>query len=189
MLNDEQVETKEASALLTCYVGYVIVCATFKPLIRIFCPVSGVDGADDGDFYVDFYADETVNLPDDALPDLTADANGGIIGTPTAAALKASQSSAGGGWSGGGGGGGGNGGASLSEGLLQQGDALPGATFGLDYGNVLAHGFLFKKSLFHSKARLSKGVWQQRWMVMDDETFRYTRKNGAKNALFEPFLY
>lgn len=46
------------------------------------------------------------------------------------------------------------------------------AAFGMDYGKVLAHGFLFLKSSFHSKARLSKGVWQQRWMVLDEQTFR-----------------
>eukprot|EP01043_Picozoa_sp_COSAG02_P045130 COSAG02_NODE_4097_length_5787_cov_1.650492_5_plen_228_part_00 len=53
----------------------------------------------------------------------------------------------------------------------------------MDYGEVLAHGFLFLKSSFHSKARLSKGVWQQRWMVMDEETFRYTRKNGKQRVI------
>jgi hypothetical protein len=49
------------------------------------------------------------------------------------------------------------------------GDALPGAAFGMDYGEVLAHGFLFKKSEFHSKARLSKGVWQQRWSKFSNQ--------------------
>ena len=53
----------------------------------------------------------------------------------------------------------------------------------MDYGEVLAHGFLFLKSSFHSKARLSKGVWQQRWMVMDEQTFRYTRKNGKQRII------
>jgi hypothetical protein len=117
VLNDEQVETKEASVLLGGYAAYVVVCATFKPLVRIFCPVSGVEGADNADYYVDFYADENVNIADEDLTALS-DTSGGIIGTPTAAAMKASQSSAGGSISGG---------ASLSEGLLQQGDALPGA--------------------------------------------------------------
>jgi K+-dependent Na+/Ca+ exchanger-like protein len=50
-------------------------------------------------------------------------------------------------------------------------------------GEVLAHGFLFKKSEFHSKARNTKGVWQQRWMVLDDESFRYTRKNGRDRVI------
>lgn len=117
VLWDEEVQTTEALVLLAGYAGYVVVCATFKPLVRIFCPVSGVEGADNADYYVDFYADENVNVADEDLPALDS-ANGGIIGTPTAAALRESQASASGSVSGG---------ANLSEGLLEQGDALPGA--------------------------------------------------------------
>ena len=130
VLNDEQVETKEALVLLGGYAGYVIVCATFKPLVRIFCPVSGVEGADNADYYVDFYADENVNIADEDLIALS-DTSGGIIGTPNAAAMKASQSSAVGIPAG----------ASLSEGLLEQGDALPGAgvcDFSLQYCAALS---------------------------------------------------
>ena len=42
---------------------------------------------------------------------------------------------------------------------------VPGSAFGQEYEEALAHGFLYKKSSFHSKARLSAGVWQKRWMV------------------------
>merc|ERR1711871_1583664 len=41
---------------------------------------------------------------------------------------------------------------------------LNGAAFGMEYGDVLMHGFLSKKSDFYSKARISKSVWQQRWV-------------------------
>ena len=98
--------------LLGGYAAYVFVCATFKPLVRIFCPIS--DNADEADFYVDFYADESVELPDE-LPALN-DGTGGIIGTPTAAAVKEAQTSGLQGF-------GAVGGASLSEGLLKQGQS------------------------------------------------------------------
>ena len=48
---------------------------------------------------------------------------------------------------------------------------VPGSAFGQEYEEALAHGFLYKKSSFHSKARLSAGVWQKRWMVSATATF------------------
>ena len=45
---------------------------------------------------------------------------------------------------------------------------LNGAAFGMDYGDVIMHGFLHKKSDFYSKAHVSKNVWQKRWVVLDE---------------------
>jgi hypothetical protein len=45
---------------------------------------------------------------------------------------------------------------------------LNGAAHGLEYGDVLMHGFLMKKSEFYSKAHVSKNVWQKRWVVLDE---------------------
>ena len=56
---------------------------------------------------------------------------------------------------------------------------LNGAAFGMDYGDVLMHGFLHKKSDFYSKAHISKNVWQKRWVVLDEDKLFYTRKSGA----------
>merc|ERR1711871_941098 len=60
---------------------------------------------------------------------------------------------------------------------------LNGAAFGMEYGDVLMHGFLSKKSDFYSKARISKSVWQQRWGVLDNEKLFYTRKSGKDRVL------
>ena len=48
--------------------------------------------------------------------------------------------------------------------------------------NVIAHGFLHKKSEFHSKTRNSSETWQQRWMILDSDSFRYIRKNGKESV-------
>lgn len=51
----------------------------------------------------------------------------------------------------------------------------------MEYGDVLMHGFLHKKSDFYSKARISKSVWQKRWVVLDEGKLFYTRKSGTRN--------
>ena len=60
---------------------------------------------------------------------------------------------------------------------------LPGSAFGASYGEAIAHGFLNKKSNFHSKVRFSSGMWQKRWMVLDEDSFSYTRKNGQPRVI------
>ena len=55
---------------------------------------------------------------------------------------------------------------------------LNGAMFGMDYGDVLMHGFLFKKSSFYAKMRSSSKKWQRRWTVLDDEQLFYIAKDG-----------
>ena len=50
---------------------------------------------------------------------------------------------------------------------------LNGAAFGMDYGECLMHGFIFKKSDFYTKVKVSKSVWQKRWLVLTDEVRRH----------------
>jgi len=108
VLNDEKVETREASMLLAGYLvrldtpshqrcqsvdhpidrlfcgqAYVIVCSIFKRLMKVFCPNSGVGGdskgAMDSEFYIDFYADDST-----AEGSFTTDGDGsegGLIGS------------------------------------------------------------------------------------------------------------
>ena len=52
----------------------------------------------------------------------------------------------------------------------------------MEYGDVLMHGFLHKKSDFYSKAHISKNVWQKRWVVLDEDKLFYTRKSGVSHA-------
>ena len=56
----------------------------------------------------------------------------------------------------------------------------------MEYGDVLMHGFLHKKSDFYSKAHISKNVWQKRWVVLDEGKLFYTRKSGASLTVHHP---
>lgn len=74
--------------------------------------------------------------------------------------------------------------ADLRESVRYSADQLNGAAFGMDYGEVLMHGFMFKKSEFYTKVRNSKQMWQKRWLVLDEEIgLFYTKKNGKDRVL------
>ena len=63
-------------------------------------------------------------------------------------------------------------------------DQLNGAAFGMSYGEVIMHSFMFKKSDFYTKVRNSKQMWQKRWLVLDeDKGLFYTKKNGKDRVL------
>jgi Ca2+/Na+ antiporter len=62
-------------------------------------------------------------------------------------------------------------------------EKLNGGAFGMDYGDVIMHGFIHKKSEFYSKVRNSKQMWQKRWMVLDDDKLYYQKKNGEDRML------
>eukprot|EP01105_Mastigella_eilhardi_P003406 TRINITY_DN1436_c1_g1_i10.p1 TRINITY_DN1436_c1_g1~~TRINITY_DN1436_c1_g1_i10.p1 ORF type:complete len:541 (-),score=107.87 TRINITY_DN1436_c1_g1_i10:54-1676(-) len=49
-----------------------------------------------------------------------------------------------------------------------------GVRLGFDYADVIKHGFLFKKSVFYTKMRVSSRQWQKRWFMLG-ETFCYCR--------------
>eukprot|EP00727_Mastigamoeba_balamuthi_P007823 m51a1_g3661 putative sodium potassium calcium exchanger 4 isoform 1 (655) ;mRNA; f:235656-238345 len=49
-------------------------------------------------------------------------------------------------------------------------ERLPtGHQVGFDYGEVHMHGYMWKKSHFYSKARVSSRMWQKRWFALDEE--------------------
>ena len=74
--------------------------------------------------------------------------------------------------------------ADLRESVSYSPDQLNGAAFGMDYGQVFMHGFMFKKSEFYTKVRNSKQMWQKRWLVLDEEHgLFYTKKNGKDRVL------
>ena len=74
--------------------------------------------------------------------------------------------------------------ADLRESVRYSADQLNGAAFGMDYGQVLMHGFMFKKSEFYTKTRNSKQMWQKRWLVLNEEVgLFYTKKNGKERVL------
>ena len=49
-----------------------------------------------------------------------------------------------------------------AEQLLQETPMIDGSMFGLEYGEVHMHGFLFKQSRFYTKIRMSGGKWERR---------------------------
>lgn len=53
--------------------------------------------------------------------------------------------------------------------LAAGGEWLDGSLFGMSYGQVLMHGFLFKKSGFFSKSRMARDKWQRRWVVLAED--------------------
>jgi hypothetical protein len=74
--------------------------------------------------------------------------------------------------------------ADIRESVNYSPDQLNGAAFGMDYGQVFMHGFMFKKSEFYTKVRNSKQMWQKRWVVLDDKKgLFYTKKNGKDRVL------
>ena len=56
---------------------------------------------------------------------------------------------------------------------------MDGSMFGLEYGEVIMHSFLFKSSRYYTKIRMSGSKWQRRWFILTDEDLRY-----CKNPLF-----
>ena len=139
-LADEEVTIVESSVLISGYGAYVVVCAKYRALMRMFCPATGGGGGGDEEFYIDFNLEEPST-----------------------------------------------GGSELEEQIVDTGEdlrqTLNGAAFGMDYGDVIMHGFLHKKSDFYSKAHVSKNVWQKRWVVLDDDKLFYTRKSGKDRVL------
>eukprot|EP01043_Picozoa_sp_COSAG02_P015782 COSAG02_NODE_680_length_18551_cov_16.648060_15_plen_748_part_00 len=74
--------------------------------------------------------------------------------------------------------------ADIRESVKYSADQLNGKAFGMDYGQVLMHGFMFKKSEFYTKVRNSKQMWQKRWLVLNEEVgLFYTKKNGKDRVL------
>jgi hypothetical protein len=53
------------------------------------------------------------------------------------------------------------------------GEWLDGALFGMEYGQAVMHGFLFKKSNFYSKMRMAREKWQRRWVVLTGDRLFY----------------
>ena len=152
VLSDSEVEMSEALALLCGYALYVLVCAKFKPIVHLCCPLSETDeGGMNADLlYEDIYAKEAEQLKIEAEADLAPLGSNQIIGDAnTTVPITISDS----------------------------------INSGASHGSVLAHGFLFKKSVFHSKARNTSSIWQQRWMVLDNDSFRYVRKNGKERVI------
>jgi len=72
---------------------------------------------------------------------------------------------------------------SMRQSITFSREQLNGSAFGMEYGDVLMHGFIHKKSEFYTKVRNSKQQWQKRWLVLDDEKLFYQKKNGKDRIL------
>jgi Ca2+/Na+ antiporter len=151
------------------YAAYVAVCAKYKTIMKIFCPATaGPGGSGDEEFYIDFNLEDPVEW-DQTAQDPGSDMRQMLdLGNPRQTT--------------------GDGAQPLMPNAMDENRAslqlsLDGAAFGMDYGEVIMHGFMYKKSEFYAKARMSSGMWQKRWCVIDDTKFFYTRKNGKDRVL------
>ena len=72
---------------------------------------------------------------------------------------------------------------SMRQSITFSKEQLNGAAFGMDYGDVIMHGFIHKKSEFYTKVRNSKQMWQKRWLVLDEDKLYYQKKNGKDRVL------